>query len=205
MAAILMAFMISLYIFVVFVFAFIAIRSEMTNPHFIIHKGKRKSDNLFTKPYLFKTSFMFKIQISSSAWYQLENDDYIDTNKLCGVQVGLNKYDTYQVGWLPDYYHKGQFWLYINYFGANNRSEFMIIDTISYEDIYYIKFRILDDKIIVTASNADNKQEYRLNISQKFSYKSEGFLRQIGFQKSPKHGSSSVSPHTYRVYVEQMI
>jgi|LakMenEpi03Aug12_release.lakeMendotaPanAssembly.Ray.scaffolds.fasta_scaffold117529_2 hypothetical protein len=205
MAAILMAFMISLYIFVVFVFAFIAIRSEMTNPHFIIHKGKRKSDNLFTKPYLFKTSFMFKIQISSSAWYQLENDDYIDTNKLCGVQVGLNKYDTYQVGWLPDYYHKGQFWLYINYYGPNNRSEFMIIDTISYEDIYYIKFRILDDKIIVTASNADNKQEYRLNISQKFSYKSEGFLRQIGFQKSPKHGSSSVSPHTYRVYVEQMI
>jgi hypothetical protein len=176
----------------------------MDYSHFIIKSGKRKPDGFWIKPFFFKDSFMFKIQLSSSCWYQLHNDDYIDTNKICGIQTGLNKYDTYQIGWLPDYYVKGQFWLYINYYGPNNRREFILIDTISSEDIYTVKFRLIDEKLIISGKIASQQEGYVSTISKAFSYKTKA-LNKIGLYKYPSHGSTDPSPNTYRLYVEQIM
>lgn len=172
--------------------------------HFIIKAGQRKPDGFFIRPFFFKDSFMFKIQLSSSCWYQLHNDDYIETNKICGIQTGLNKYDTYQIGWLPDYYVKGQFWLYINYYGPNNRREFILIDTISSEDVYTVKFRLLDDKLIVSGKIATQQEDYVVTSSNTFAYKTKA-LNKIGLYKYPSHGSIDPAPHTYRLHVEQIM
>ena len=152
----------------------------------------------YSFPFIFKPRFNinrldFKFILSKQCWYEYENADSNDLNKIYGISYGLTGIhkNSIRLGWIPDFSNKNKIKLY--YYGYENNSThiskyLLTVDTEKEYDIDMFLHGKIGEPIKLCIELNDNIILYDEVCKIKTNW--------LAFICKPYFGGNNVSPKT---------